>query len=577
MRAPTLVLVCSVVANAASGQQVSQSGAATARQAQIQNIAVVNGRRIFETFVAPSANRVYYASRDSLWIYDISTKQSRLVAKTPGSYNFHLSPKGDHVAFVRGDEKNDHEWIWSMPLDPTTGLAKGPAQRLSVTEGDFPRYSPDGKSLAFAADDSARQNLVVIPAAGGVERVVARPDDGIESIRWTPDSRTIYFVSPAHPRRGVPEATLSRVSLTGNASAPRVVMRMNDYFSVAGLSPNGTLTMVRPTTTAGLYSISDTAGRELARLKLPTDFRSISWMSDRKLLGYRAEWLSSIQVIPVDGGAPRELVPATFSVVQAHWSPDGKHIAVSGTENGKLTLLLMNADGSGKRAVARPDGGDNLWWSPDSRTIAFHATTAHGIDLLDVATGKFRHLMTSVPGRTIGQMDWRSDSKAIRYTERVENGGMMMNFGVVHETTLDGKDRVLRELLPGANNRPIGPLGDSEALLLADSGTFLFSLKDGHATRLSSQPNMQVGPSGRSPSGERLFALRSIEPRDFHQISIVNDRGEVKNVLSFPFYVGNGAMMRPLFHPDGRHLIISGTSENHDHAVYVALLDGGGT
>src|SRR5262249_54022710 len=212
--------------------------------------------------------------------------------------------------------------------------------------------------------------------------------------------------------------------------------------TITAISPNAALAMSLLGSTPGLYAISDSTGRDLARLQLSPDgpennrtngFRSISWMSDRKLLGVRVERLSSIQVLPLDGGQPHDLVPAAFSVVQAHWSPDGRQIAVSGTENGKLTLLLMNADGSGKRAIERPNGGDNLWWSPDSRTIAFHANAGHGIDLMDAATGKFRHLMTSASGRTTGQMAWRSDAKAIRYTERVENGGTLMNFGVIHE------------------------------------------------------------------------------------------------------------------------------------------------
>jgi len=52
--------------------------------------------------------------------------------------------------------------IWSMPLDPKTGLAAAPARRASMSQGDVPVYR-GGK------------DVTVLPANGGTERVLA-PD-----------------------------------------------------------------------------------------------------------------------------------------------------------------------------------------------------------------------------------------------------------------------------------------------------------------------------------------------------------------------------------------------------------------
>src|SRR5579859_4149272 len=50
--------------------------------------------------------------------------------------------------------------------------AGGVAQRLSSPAGEesFPRFSPDGKEIAFTGDYDGNQDVYVMPAAGGLPR-----------------------------------------------------------------------------------------------------------------------------------------------------------------------------------------------------------------------------------------------------------------------------------------------------------------------------------------------------------------------------------------------------------------------
>ena len=64
------------------------------------------------------------------------------------------------------------------------------------------------------------------------------------------------------------------------------------------------------------------------------------------------------------------------------WAPDGKRIAFVSSKAGLPALWIMNANGTGRRAVELPEPPSNAgddWpytvlfpaWSPDGRTIAF--------------------------------------------------------------------------------------------------------------------------------------------------------------------------------------------------------------
>jgi len=102
---------------------------------------------------------------------------------------------GDQVAFSHGGDL----WVVSA-----TG---GQARRLTTHDGLelFPRFSPDGKKIAFMGEYDGDQNVFVIDAAGGSpKRLTYHPAVrstsermGPENIvmEWTPDGKRILFRS----------------------------------------------------------------------------------------------------------------------------------------------------------------------------------------------------------------------------------------------------------------------------------------------------------------------------------------------------------------------------------------------
>jgi tricorn protease len=73
----------------------------------------------------------------------------------------------------------------------------GTAQRLSSPAGEesFPRFSPDGKEIAFTGDYDGNQDIYVMPAAGGLPRRLTHNPAPDRMLGWYPDGQSILFAS----------------------------------------------------------------------------------------------------------------------------------------------------------------------------------------------------------------------------------------------------------------------------------------------------------------------------------------------------------------------------------------------
>jgi dipeptidyl aminopeptidase/acylaminoacyl peptidase len=80
--------------------------------------------------------------------------------------------------------------LWSVPLDG------GAARRITRGKNDSrPRFSPDGRLLAFVRSGDGPGQLYLIPADGGEPVQLTDTELGVGSYRWSPDSRQIAFTT----------------------------------------------------------------------------------------------------------------------------------------------------------------------------------------------------------------------------------------------------------------------------------------------------------------------------------------------------------------------------------------------
>ena len=105
-----------------------------------------------------------------------------------------ISPDGNRLAIVE-DVTNQN--IWRIPVHSNGRDGSTPTKLISSSRlSDSPRYSPDGKHLAFASERSGTWQIWVADADGSNAVAITSFDHGLTgSPSWSPDSRQIVFDS----------------------------------------------------------------------------------------------------------------------------------------------------------------------------------------------------------------------------------------------------------------------------------------------------------------------------------------------------------------------------------------------
>ena len=120
----------------------------------------------------------------------------------------------------------------------TASREGGSARRLTTGAGDklFPKFSPDGKWIAFTAEYDGNPDVYVIPSDGGEpKRLTYHPSNDIV-LGWTPDGKNVLFRSDRDVAPPARTTKLYLVSLHGG-SAKALPLPRGDLTS---FSPDGT-------------------------------------------------------------------------------------------------------------------------------------------------------------------------------------------------------------------------------------------------------------------------------------------------------------------------------------------------
>ncbi|MBK8021153.1 MAG: S9 family peptidase [Chloroflexi bacterium] len=251
-----------------------------------------------------------------------------------------LSPDGERVAYtvthVDPDKEKEFAAIWMLTL--ATGESR---QFTSGTARDSsPRWSPDGKQIAFLSSRGEKPQIYVIPVNGGESRSLTSVKQGVAGAPvWSPDGTQIAFtsLSAEEPR---------------DPSKPFRVSRHVFRFDGMGILDDAV---------QSLYVIDVNGADKPRRL---TDDKLMNtnpqWSPDGKHILFMASMLPDthqayfgrLKLITLESGEVRSISEAWGMVNTACWHPDGQRIVLTGTPHGlpigsKSDMWVLNlADGT---------------------------------------------------------------------------------------------------------------------------------------------------------------------------------------------------------------------------------------
>ena len=554
--------------------------------AKVRELATIEGD--VSAFVSlPNGRALIYQIDDSTFSYDVASKRRTLLGTD--MYPMAASAQSDRLAFSRSSEDRTGDFIWTMPIDPMTGIATAPAHRVSLrpVRGNA-RFSPDGKVLAYRAGPrlDTGWDITLVPATGGAERVIARFPDNVD-LAWAVDGKSIYF------ERGTGQTAIERVPVSGGPSEalfPRTPLTGN--FAV-GVAPDASVALFQINPDRFFYRT--TSGTE-GEIPVPLPSLDDGWGHDLSLVSTRYTTMTvvhhpSVRILDMATGKSRDLLPGNLPTSAPAWSPDGRRVAVLIGKLSHYEIAIMNPDGSGLRRYPLPkslNGWGELWggrrgmpWSPDGRFLAFRAkdrgeaaknTWERLLVLLDVRTGETRVLNSAT--ERMESFVWRSDGKAIRVLKLTETPTTTPRW-VISEIPLNGPERQLRDI--SAEFSPpwnVVFVTDREVALATAADKkiwYAVPLDGGVARRLpdpgATEPGLRLG-LGVVTGNRLMIAQVDGVVNEAKAITILSMGGEATRTLRSPFASANHGVL-----PDDKHFLLvkKGTGESGSQLFRVPL------
>jgi Tol biopolymer transport system component len=316
------------------------------------------------------------------------------------------SPDGRQIAFVR-------QWTDHAGRVYVVSPLGGPERKLSDFDAHFDRvalfgdlsWSPDGRYIAAARSSTQREGestgIYLIPVEGGEPRLVteakAPASDRDPAISY--DGRRLAYFSCANCCWG--RCDVMTVELDAElrpVGAPRRLTSMHSQMEGLAWTRDGRSLVFRRLT-GQLYYLwrVDADGRHPPERIEVTGFgaRRPSTVPSRDRLVYGRPTDDTDIYRTGPKGSAQALSRSSFPEFYPTFSPDGTQIAFCSVRSGDMSRVwIAGADGSEARQLTgdMQVGQYSPAWSPDGRTLAFDSRSEGPIWTIDVEGGNLQRI-----------------------------------------------------------------------------------------------------------------------------------------------------------------------------------------
>jgi len=340
-------VICATVLAFTFGHRSLLFGQETPSSTRLTTEHYLDWERVSDAQISPDGTRIIYTRQSvnkmedkwesALWILNSDGSQHRFLVKGSGA---RWSSDGKRILYLaEGEPRGAQIFVRWIGVD-------GPATQVThVTESPrTPKWSPDGKSIAFSMFVPEKQDWTIsIPAAP-------------KGAKWSEPPRVIQALHYRQDQVGMLDTGYTHLFVvTADGGTPRQL-------------------------TKGQWNVGAGELRTPASIDWTPDSQSIVFSADRNAkadLNYKTSQLFAIDVAT---GTIRNVVARAGEWTKPVVSPDGKLVAFTGYPPSPHTasvsdLYMVSINGDNMQKVSGNFDRDpiNIRWAPDSKSLFFDA------------------------------------------------------------------------------------------------------------------------------------------------------------------------------------------------------------
>jgi dipeptidyl aminopeptidase/acylaminoacyl peptidase len=288
-----------------------------------------------------------------------------------------LSPDGNLLAMVvaepsgpTGQRRNI--WLYNFSTHALTQFTS------SARPDTRPRWSPDGRTLAFLSSRDGRNQVYLIPVDGGEAQPLTESQTGVSSFDWAPDGKKLAFETTAPPTQeeqkkerdkddaqivGKPDNRALLQVIDVESKALKTLVQGAWKISEYTWTPDGGSLIIMASDNPNqevfsdkIYRVDAADGKMMLVAAPDGPFGSLQVAKEGKTLAYLGCRGSGPQahdlfVLPLGGGPPRNLTARSIDrpVGSFIWDEAGRLFAVAATGFGN-TFFTVTLEGQANKS-----------------------------------------------------------------------------------------------------------------------------------------------------------------------------------------------------------------------------------